>query len=267
MVDQLTFDTTSADTIADSDNVGAYLRSDDGTLLTHTTDGAREALDVYTELNQAESSSHTSGDTGVMALGVRNDAHTALAADGEYIPLTFNATGDAFVTDTAAQAILTTIDGDTSLLAAGTHLEDDPHASGDRGYAVWGVRNDSATALAADGDYIPFTMNDDGAVYVTFASDDDDDAARANTAITAAAATLTVGGTGESIGASLASRKYFSIYNNDNRRMFIGPSGVTESTGFPIGPRSYVDLRAGESIDIYFVSPKTGHELRYMELS
>lgn len=30
-----------------NDNIGAYLRSSDGTLLTHTTDGGKEALDVH----------------------------------------------------------------------------------------------------------------------------------------------------------------------------------------------------------------------------
>lgn len=46
MKDQLIFDTTDAQSILDSDNVGAYLRSADGTLLTHTDVGGKKALDV-----------------------------------------------------------------------------------------------------------------------------------------------------------------------------------------------------------------------------
>lgn len=46
MKDQLVFDTTDATSIAHSDSVGAYLRSSDGTLITHTTVGGKEALDV-----------------------------------------------------------------------------------------------------------------------------------------------------------------------------------------------------------------------------
>lgn len=46
MKDQLVFDVTDANTIADSDSVGAYVRSSDGTLITHTTEGSKEALDV-----------------------------------------------------------------------------------------------------------------------------------------------------------------------------------------------------------------------------
>ena len=47
MKDQLVFDTSDAVSIADSDSVGAYVRSDDGTLITHHTVGSDEGLDVY----------------------------------------------------------------------------------------------------------------------------------------------------------------------------------------------------------------------------
>ena len=46
MKDQLFFDVTDADTIADSDSVGAFLRSADGTLITHTDVGGKMSLDV-----------------------------------------------------------------------------------------------------------------------------------------------------------------------------------------------------------------------------
>lgn len=41
-------------------------------------------------------------------------------------------------------------------------LEDDAHASADYGMPIWGVRQNSQSDLAADGDYIPFTITDDG---------------------------------------------------------------------------------------------------------
>ena len=94
MKNQLVFDTTDANTIADSDSVGAYLRSSDGTRLTHTTDGSREALDVYTELGQTEDTAHTTGDIGAMALAVRQDtAGTLVDTDGDYAPLQVDSTG------------------------------------------------------------------------------------------------------------------------------------------------------------------------------
>src|SRR3972149_474283 len=48
MLHKLVFDVTDADTRLASANVGAWVRAgDDGTMITHTTVGAKEALDVY----------------------------------------------------------------------------------------------------------------------------------------------------------------------------------------------------------------------------
>lgn len=46
MKTHLVFDTTDVSTILDSDNVGAYVRAADGTLITKTTVGLKEGLDV-----------------------------------------------------------------------------------------------------------------------------------------------------------------------------------------------------------------------------
>lgn len=46
ITNRLVFDPTDAASIAASSSLGAYLRAEDGTLLTHTTNGAREELDV-----------------------------------------------------------------------------------------------------------------------------------------------------------------------------------------------------------------------------
>lgn len=53
-----------------------------------------------TNLGKAEDSPHTSGDTGVMAMGVRRDANTALVGtDGDYAPYQVNAVGAVKVVD------------------------------------------------------------------------------------------------------------------------------------------------------------------------
>lgn len=61
------------------------------------TDGTKNAIYVQTNkvipgtaatsLGKAEDAAHTTGDTGVMALGVRNDGGAASAANGDYIPI------------------------------------------------------------------------------------------------------------------------------------------------------------------------------------
>src|SRR3990172_135671 len=49
-------------------------------------------------LGKAEDAVHSSGDLGVLGLAVRNDAGTALAADGDNAPLMVNSTGALYVT-------------------------------------------------------------------------------------------------------------------------------------------------------------------------
>jgi len=190
MKDQLTFDTTDANTIADSDNVGAFLRTSDGTLLTHTDVSGKKALDVR-------------------------------IAEG--------------------------IDVGVSFSAADSSVES------------W-LHDGTGTAITSTG----------GAIDVNIASGtlSINDAALADTAIASGATSLAVADTAQDIVASpLANRKYLHVYNNDNRKMYIGQTGVSSSTGFPVSPGAYMELRAGASIDIEFVSAKATHDLRYLELS
>lgn len=352
MKDQLIFDTTDANTIADSDSVGAFVRSDDGTLITHTTVGSEEHLNVYAALAagngtaitetggaldvniasgtvtitpegvHAEDDAHVSGDEGEFALSIRMDdvdgANSALLAgtEGDYQGTFTNAKGEMHVRDNDSVDLLTTIDADTSaialdtaamvvdlaaieveLLDQGTTLdsiladtttiasdttsidgtltglskaEDAAHSSGDQGIMGLAVRNDTLGSLVdTDGDYAPLQVDASGALYTNISNTIDvNDAALADTAIANAVNTLASANTAEDVVASpLANRKYLYIYNNDNRKMYIGASGVSAANGFPVSPGSYVELRAGASVDIEWVSEKVSHDIRTLELS
>ena len=53
------------------------------------------------------------------------------------------------------------------IISGAEYAEDSSHTSADTGNFVLGVRNDTLAALGgADGDYVPFQMNADGALYV-----------------------------------------------------------------------------------------------------
>jgi hypothetical protein len=116
-----------------------------------------------TNLGKAEDAVHASGDTGVMALAVRNDAATALAANGDYIPVTTDATGKVYAT-----AIVTSVVPGTAATNLGK-AEDAVHASGDTGVMALAVRQDTLAALAANGDYIPLTTDSLGRLNVNVA--------------------------------------------------------------------------------------------------
>jgi len=96
MKSKLIFDVTDANTIADSDSIGAFIRASDGSLIAHTSN----ALNVHiasgassgTEF--AEDSAHTTGDLGTQILAVRNDIEGSLvSANGDYASLQLDASG------------------------------------------------------------------------------------------------------------------------------------------------------------------------------
>jgi hypothetical protein len=337
--DIITFDTTDAGTISDSDKILSGIISSDGsTLITDTLSGGKQGLDVYlinagdiqveSNAEKAEDSAHVSGDVGNFVLGIRQDVlGSSTDADGDYAAFKQNEKGEQYVIDTDGNALLTTIDSvldaiavdiaaieieqlaqgivldaiaaDTAAmvvdlaaieveqLAQGITLdgilvdtgsidssitalskaEDSVHVSGDQGIMSLAVRNDAGTALAGDGDYIPFSTDATGALRVVDASGGTDEAL-ANTALahSAVAVDTTAGGT-DLVGTDLANRKYLNVYNGGNRKIYLGNSGVTSVNGFPVSPGSYLEMRAGASIDIHAISASGTQDIRILELS
>lgn len=231
-------------------------------------------VDVGIDAEKNEDAVHASGDTGNYILSVRADARPTNAntsADGDYASFFVNANGELYVHDFDANALLTTIDADTGSILTEiqslSHNEDVAHVSGDTGLMSLAVRNDTLASLVdADGDYAPLQVNASGALYVEVAGGTDD--ALANSGIKQVAETVgtvaaaIVDGVDE-----LASRKYIYIYNNDNRDVFIGDSGVSVANGFPIPPGAILEARIGDAVDVYMIGDKAGTDVRTLQLS
>lgn len=115
------------------------------------------------DLGKAEDAPHSSGDTGVMVLGVRNDASVVSTADGDYGAMTIDSAGRLRV------VVEGLAPGSTSTLLGKT--EDSAHSSGDVGIMSLGVRADSLAAVAGTtGDYAPLLINDEGALWATLST-------------------------------------------------------------------------------------------------
>lgn len=148
----------------------------------------------------AEDSAHTTGDTGLHMLAVRQDTlASSTSADGDYASFKVDSDGELYVTDEAARASLSAIETDaaaieaelldqgttldaieTELLDQGTtldsietevqslsHAEDAAHSSGDAGVMSLAVRADSDGTLAdTDGDYAPLQVDANGKLKV-----------------------------------------------------------------------------------------------------
>lgn len=272
MKDHLIFDTTSAATMADTDSVGAYVRASDGTLITATG----TALDVNIDNASIEV---TATDLDIRDLDFNSDSVTAhqggtWTIDSITNPVTVTATDldirdldsttdsvASWLYDSAGNGISSTdVGGKQSLdvnVTSGINVEvdlshvDDSVALGD------GTSLFTSTTVGSDIGLDVNVINDPST---------------ANTAIANAANQLTVADTAEDVVASpLANRKYLYLYNEGNRKVFVGATGVSAANGFPLSPGSYLELRAGAAVDVEFVGQSgasgASASLRTLELS
>jgi len=279
-IDQLTFDVTDANTIADSHSVGSFTRAGtDGDLIS-SGDGNSDNI-----ANTFEGLDIRSFLFGYDAIGDNWDRLQQVAGalkvyidDGDF-----------------------TVDVDLKGVYVVTTNEDPDNVgiiSHTRAASITDVQQVERTTAGAIGDIASASLSNVNALDVNsflYAIDDVDGNAEllnldntsgglnihlagsdieldvndtANTAILSAVENLTAAGTAEKVIASnLAARKYLFVYNNDNRKMYIGGSAVDKDTGFPISPKAYLELRAGPSVDVYFDSEFSTHEVRTLELS
>ncbi len=228
---RLIFDTTAAD---DSANVGAYLRSSDGTLLTHTTVSGDEALDV--NLVQSVDLTVTATDLDIRDLTHVSDS--VKVGDGtDFLAIT--ASGEALVSAT---------DLDIRDLA---HTQDSVRI---------GDGTDLATITDIDASHKALDVNLAGSDIEIDVEDD-----LANTAITSSAESISV--TGTLFTADLANRRFIWLYNNGNKEVYIGPSGVTAADGFPIFPGSILEARIGAAVAVHAIAASGTQDVRTLQAS
>lgn len=258
MKDHLIFDTTNATTIADSDSVGAFLRASDGTLLTHTDIGGKKALDVNVAsgINVEVDLSHVD-DSVALGDGTNLFTSTTVGAD---IGLDVYLINSSIAVTQSGTWTIDSITNTVTVQATDLDIRDLTAASDS--VQSW-LHDGAGTALTST------LVGSDQALDVNIVNTIAvNDAALANTAIATASKSLAAANTAEDIISSpLANRKYVWIYNNDNQKIYVGATGVSAATGFPVSPGSYLELRAGAAVDIEFVSSKLSHNIRTMELS
>lgn len=304
MKSKLVFDTTDADTILDSDSVGAFLRASDGTLLTHTDVAGKKALDVRVaeginvevDLDFGDDSV-TAHQGGTWVIDSITDPVVVTATNLDIRDLAFatdsvDVSGSEVSLDAATLAALEEITVQNGAGAAAVNIQDGGNSitvdgtvaiTGDvnvtQGTSPWVV---SATDLDirdldAAQDSVQSNLFDGAGTALTSTLVGADQALDVNVvnsisvedvalanSAVAAAAKATVG---DVVASPLASRKYLYVYNNGNRAAFIGPNGVTTANGFPVNPGSMVELRAGAAIDLEFDQAGGNIDIRSLELA
>ena len=272
MKDSLVFDTTDANTIADSDSVGAYIRSSDGTRITHTNDAvnSKDRLDVLSVLAD-EAGNAVNVSSGALDVNVTNSLGIDVDLDHTEDSVRLG-DGTNFLTSTTVGP---DIGLDVNIINASVSIDDGGGAitvdAVDLDIRDLSAAQDSVQSNLFDGAGTALTstlVGADQALDVNVVSAVGADPSLANVAIANASNDLDVANTAEDVvAAPLADRKYLYIYNNGNRRVFVGASGVSSADGFPLSPRSVLELRAGAAIDIEWVGPNTNQNIRTLELS
>lgn len=242
---RLVLDTSN---LPESDNVGAYLRSSDGTLITHTTVGAKEALDVYVSGmagQYEEDSAHTDADIGSFILAVRNDADTSLAgSDGDYAPLQVDENGRLKVV------------ADIEVANGFEKIEDDAHSSGDVGAYMLSVREDTlASSTSASGDYQSIKTDALGRLWMNDASQ-----------VGAYSAISVTNTATDLVATDLANRKKISIQNQGSRSIFVGMNAsVTAANGTEISPGGSAEFAWGPGINVHAITASGTADVRILE--
>lgn len=230
---KLVFDATDSDTRSASANVGAYLRSFDGTLLTHTDVGGKKALDVRI----------AEGINVEVDLAAADDSVSAWLKDGSGTSI--NSTSNAlnsFITNASLTVTATNLDIRDLVFAT-----DKVDASGSE------VSLSAGTLAALETINIGNTVSVTDATYTTLKN-------IAETVGVAAAAI--VAGANE-----LVNRRKLYVYNNGNKMMYIGESGITTATGFPLPPGSILDILAGPAMDIFAIADAANQNMRTLQIA
>lgn len=234
---RLLFDTANP---AESANVGAYLRASDGTLLTHTAVSGTQSLDVNLTSRLTAATDNVAISDGTDTLQVNADGsinvvppHLAAATDS----------AAAWVHDGAGTSI-----GSHTISAAG-YLN-----------VASALFDGAGTALTST------LISGKQGLDVNVINSANFDDALANTAISAEAESVTTT-EGALIATPLANRKYVFAYNNGSKIVYLGTTGVTTATGFPLFPGSILEMRLGASVAPHAVAQSGTQDVRVMQLS
>lgn len=130
-----------------------------GTFATQVDGDALTALQLLDNIVQAEDAIHSSTQSGIMALAVRQDSHSDLAADGDYIPLTIDADGGLRVSIVAGAG------------SGGTAVADDADfTAGTTSFTPVGGFYQSSVTACTDGDTCAFGITAQRTLKVTLFS-------------------------------------------------------------------------------------------------
>lgn len=293
--DRLIFDPAD---MANSDQIGSYLIGVDGTVIGNVSDAAKVSITnasivvsgtdidirnlVFSDDKVDVSGSEVSLDSATLAalenitvsatdLDIRDLAFATDSVDVSGSSVTVTATDldirdlshtqDSIKIGDGTDFLAVNADGsinvvaDLSVTNSFEKEEDSAHVSGDIGAYMLGVIQDVPAASAADGDYGSIKTDALGRAWVNDAPN-----------VAQSGAVLTVGATEVAI-TSLANRRRLIIQNTSNKDVFLGPTGVTTTTGIRIAKGATYDEILGPNLAMYLIAGTAGNDVRVHQRS
>lgn len=104
-------------------------------------------------------------------------------------------------------------------------------------------------------------------VYVLNTSLSVSDAALAVTAVSNEANSVSNAAEESLVTSILSARKYLFTYNNGNKTVYVGATGVTTVNGFPIAPGVGLEFRIGAAIDLKAIADGAPQDMRNLQFS
>lgn len=229
-------DTLASSTSADGD-YGQFKSNAAGELYVADSTARTSLASILAELQSVsypEDSGHVSGDPGIFALAVRNDANTVLtSADLDYSPIAVDSAGRLKVISSTTNNF--------------EKAEDSASVSGDIGAFVLAVRNDAtSTLVSANGDYAAMQQDALGRMKVIDRMDTTVLQQVVNVATTATALPTT----------ALANRHYLLVQNNSTKKIYIGAASVTDSgatQGIIVKANDAIGFDMGPNLSLFAV--------------
>lgn len=254
--DRLIFDPAD---MANSDQIGSYLIGVDGTVIGNVSDAAKVSI--------TNASIVVSGtDIDIRNLVFSDDkvdvSGSSVTVSGTDIDIRdLSHTQDSIKIGDGTDFLAVNADGsinvvaDLSVTNSFEKAEDAAHVSGDIGAYMLGVIQDVPAASAADGDYGSIKTDALGRAWVNDAPN-----------VAQSGAVLTVGATEVAI-TSLANRRRLIIQNTSNKDVFLGPTGVTTTTGIRIAKGATYDEILGPNLAMYLIAGTAGNDVRVHQRS
>ena len=260
----------------DIDNVGAWVRAGtDGDRIGSQTYNSEEWLNVAAILTDSSGAELGTVANPLNVTGV--DLEVDLSHVDDSVRL---GDGTSFFTSTTVGA---DIGLDVNIINANIEVTQgtSPWVIGDGGGSITvdavdldirdlSAATDSVASWLHDGSGNAITSSG-GAIDVNLQSSDidlnTDDTADTACSFSATSVDDTAGGT-DLAATDLAGRKYLFLYNNGNETVYVGETGVTTATGFPLDPCSYLMMRAGASCDLHAIgATAAAQDIRIAELA